>query len=152
MSDNWLTVIPNDLTVVLDEEALARALATFKQIAPEAEVLTIHISDTFKFFDCGGNLERIVCPACHADIAMEWWRHRMDEDHEEGLGFRLLGYPTPCCGHVHTLHDLCYDWPQGIARFALEAKNPGIDKLGEATLRELERLLGTQLRVIYRHL
>jgi len=69
-----------------------------------------------------------------------------------GDGFKLATYATPCCGKKHTLHELVYDWPQGFARFAVDAMNPDIGKLEERHKREFEIILGTKLRVIYQHI
>lgn len=82
-------------------------------------------------------------------IPTSWWQDRMDEDYDDG--FKLAAYRTPCCGAQHTLHDLAYEWPQGFGRFALDAMNPSLGKLEDRHRRELEEILGTKLRVIYRH-
>jgi hypothetical protein len=74
----------------------------------------------------------------------------MDEDF--GNGFMLASYATPCCDVRCTLHELVYEWPQGFGRFVLDAKNPNIGKLQDKYKQELERILGTKLRVIYQHL
>jgi hypothetical protein len=74
----------------------------------------------------------------------------MDDDYEDG--FRLDKYATPCCGKAHTLHELTYEWPQGFGRFALNAMNPNLGLLDDKYKREFEEILGTPLRVIYRHI
>jgi len=120
------------------------------RIAPEAEQIKTEVNDKVVFFDCGQNFERILCPSCHAAISMEWWQERMGDDCDQH-GFRLAKYPTPCCGTACTLHDLVYEWPQGFGRFALDVMNPGIGRLNEAQQRELEKILGAPLRIIYQH-
>jgi hypothetical protein len=72
----------------------------------------------------------------------------MDEDYANG--FRLGSYSLPCCGKPTTLNDLVYEWPQGFGRFAIVAMNPGIEKVSDRQKAELEKTLGTPLRVIYR--
>jgi hypothetical protein len=42
-----------------------------------------------------------------------------------------------------------YEWPQGFGRFALDAMNPNIGELQDKYKREVEKILGTKLRVIY---
>src|SRR5262249_58649745 len=98
----------------------------------------------------GGNHERILCPSCGVEIPTEWWQERMDEDYENG--FKLAAYPVPCCNARKTLHELSYEWPQGFGRFALDAMNPNIGRLKDEYKEEFENILGTTLRVIYRHL
>jgi len=102
------------------------------------------------FFDAGENFERVLCPSCRAEIPMEWWQQRMGEDCDEG--FKLAKYPTPCCQAAHTLHELAYDWPQGFGRYALPAMNANIGELSEKQRQDMERILGTRLRIIYQHL
>jgi hypothetical protein len=150
MSDNWIRLIPEDPRFVPDPAKRARARDRFAEIAPDAQEIEIKVSDRVEFFDCGGNFERVLCPACRAEITDPWWRDRMDEDYREG--FRLESYPTPCCGFRCTLHDLTYEWQQGFGRFALDAMNPRIGRLDERLIEELEAILGTKLRVIYRHI
>jgi hypothetical protein len=75
----------------------------------------------------------------------------MGEDCEDG-GFQLKDYSMPCCGHVSSLNDLQYDWPQGFARFGIDAMNPNIGKLTDEQIRDFELLLETPLRVIYQHI
>ena len=150
MSDNWITVIPEDPDFTPDAARMARARMWFLSIAPDAEKIEIRQSEETEFFDCGVNVERVLCPSCRAEIPLEWWGQRMDDDHDHG--FKLSKYPTPCCGIVHTLHELICDWQQGFGRHALDAMNPGIGKLDEAQQRELEHILGTPLRIIYQHI
>jgi hypothetical protein len=64
----------------------------------------------------------------------------------------LAEYKTPCCNASMTLHELVYEWPQGLGRFALEVMNPRIGKLDDRYKKEFEEILGTRLRVIYQHL
>ena len=150
MSDNWIRVIPEDPRFVPRTACQPRARAWFERIAPDAEEIEIKTSDTVEFFDCGANFERILCSSCRAEIPVEWWQQRMDEDHAGG--FKLLKYPTPCCSTPHTLHELVYEWPQGFGRFAIDVMNPGIGQLSKARTRELEQILGCSIRVIYQHI
>ncbi len=150
MSDNWITLIPEDPYLVPDAIRQSRARDWFERVAPDVEEIELHAGDTIEFFDCGANFENVLCPNCRREIPLEWWQQRMEEDYDHG--FRLSKYPTPCCGAIRTLHELIYDWPQGFGRFALDAMNPGIGKLDEAQQREIEEILGTPLRVIYQHI
>jgi hypothetical protein len=150
MSSNWIILIPEDPRFVPDGTRQALARDRLAEIAPGADEITIEVYDRVEFFHCGSNFEQILCPSCGAVIPVSWWQNRMDEDF--GDGFKLAEYPTPCCRAGRTLHDLVYEWPQGFGRFALEAMNRSIGKLEECYRRELEEMLGTTLRVIYRHM
>jgi hypothetical protein len=151
MSDNWIAIIPKDPRHVPDATRLKRARDRFAEIAPDADEIEIKISDQIEFFDCGANLERITCPSCNAEISTEWWQDRMDDDCVDG-GFALARYSTPCCGATHSLDQLLYEWPQGFARFAIDAMNPNIDKLSGEHEAEFAEILGMPLRVIYQHI
>ena len=73
----------------------------------------------------------------------------MDEDFENG--FKLNRYRVPCCCGELTLHQFIYEWPQGFGQFSVEAMNPNLGKLDDEHKRKLEDILGTPLRVIYKH-
>lgn len=120
------------------------------EIAPDADVIEIKMSDAIQFFDCGANFERILCPSCRSEVPAAWWRQRMSEDYEQG--FKLASYTTPCCGATSTLHKLVYEWSQTFGRFALDAMNPNIGILDDNDKHELEEILGTKLMVIYQHI
>jgi hypothetical protein len=150
MSDNWVTLIPEDPMLIPEVAKQLLARRRLAEIASEADEVEIIVSDNVEFFDCGANFGRILCPACQSEIAVAWWQAQMDADY--GDGFVLARHATPCCGARHTLHELVYEWPQGFARFALEAMNPNIGKLEDRFKEELEGILGTKLRVIYQHI
>lgn len=150
VSDNWIILIPEDPRVVPDQAKRDRARDRLAEIARDADEIEIKVSERVEFYDCGANFERVLCPACRSEIPIAWWQERMDEDY--GNGFKLAAYATPCCGTDCTLNELVYEWPQGFARFALNAMNPNIGKLEERYKTELEGLLGTKLRVIHQHI
>ncbi len=151
MSDNWIVLIPEDPHVVPTVDRRDRAKARFAELAPLADEIESVVEEVVQFVDCGGNFERIECPSCRAEIPIEWWQERVDQDFD-GRGFHLSAYDTPCCSVRHTLHDLIYDWPQGFARYSLRAMNPELGTLRDEVKREFEAILGTRLRIIYRHL
>jgi hypothetical protein len=141
---------PEDPRLIPDQAKRDRALHRFAEIAPDADEIEIRGSETVRFFDCGANFERVLCPACRSEIPTAWWQDRMNEDYADG--FKLATYPTPCCGADCTLHELVYEWPQGFGRFALDAMNPNIGKLEDRYRAEFEEILGTRLRIIYQHI
>ena len=149
MSDNWIALIPEDPWFVPDASRQARARDRFAELAPEADEIQIKVYQQVAFFDCGTNLERILCPSCGSEIPIDWWQDRMAEDFSDG--FMLAKYATPCCQTPHTLHELVCEWPQGFGRFALDAMNPNVGRLEESFKKEFEEILGTNLRVIYQH-
>src|SRR5688572_7924312 len=103
MSDNWIALIPENPRFVPDAKKQRRARDRFAEIAPEADEIEIKVSEAVAFFDCGGNFERICCPSCGAEIPMEWWQDRMDEDDDDG--FKLAAYTTPCCAKKSMLNE-----------------------------------------------
>jgi hypothetical protein len=149
MSDNWIVFIPENPRVRPDVARQKKAESRFAELPPEADEITCTSSDEVRFFDCGGNFERIVCPSCGSEVAIEWWQDRMDEDFDNG--FKLSQYALPCCHVKCSLHDLASEWPQGFGQFSLEAMNPNLGELKDEYRKEFEEILGTPLRVIYRH-
>ena len=150
MSDNWIELVPEDPHFVPAQEKQSVARNRLTEIAPDADVVEIKVSDAVQFFDCGANFERILCPSCGAEVPDTWWQERMDEDYEQG--FKLGSYTTPCCGAISTLHGLIYEWPQTFGRFALSARNPNIGILDDKHKGELEEILGTKLIIVYQHI
>ena len=150
MSDNWIVLIPVDPHFIPDAEKQSMARIRLAAIAPDADEVEIIISESVQFFDCGTNLEKILCPSCGKEIPLAWWQERMDDDYQKG--FKLDRYRTPCCSEASTLRELTYDWPQAFGRFALEAMNPNIGTLEEGHRRELEEILETELIVVYQHI
>lgn len=151
MSDNWIYLIPDDAFFIPDASKQELARRRLHEIAPEAGEIKQSVSENVRFQDCGANFERIGCPSCQAEISISWWQRCMDEDFD-GDGFRVATYDTPCCGSKITLHDLAYEWPQGMCRFSLDLLNGNLDRLHDRHKRELEEILGCKLRVIYQHL
>lgn len=151
MSDNWIALIPEDPHYVPNSEQQRLAIDRFRQIAQDADEISIKLKDSVQFFDCGVNFEKIICPNCCFEVPMDWWQDRMGEDFKNN-GFKLSQYTTPCCSAAHTLQELIYEWPQAFGRFAIEAMNPNIGMLDHEDVLEFERLLGTRLRIVYQHI
>lgn len=152
MSDHWITLVPADPYFVPDAESRNEALSRYRSILPKAEKLSANVYDDVQFFDCGENCERILCPNCRREIAVEWWGQHMDRDRFEDRGFKLEAYAMPCCAREFTLNELIYDWPQRFGRFSLDAMNPDVGMLLDEQRVELEAILGTPLCIIYQHI
>lgn len=150
MSDNWIIVIPAKSDYVPDEGAQEQAVALLRRIAPHADEVKKEMSDQVRFIDCGANLSRIACPHCGAELELDWWQDLMDA--ESADGFPMRDVSLPCCGRSGSLQTLGYDWPQGFAKFSVEAMNPGIAGLSEEQLAEFGPVLGCPVRTILRHL
>jgi hypothetical protein len=151
MSDDYILVIPRDPRYVPTPEVQRRLVELLERLAPNAEDITVETSEEIRFFDCGENFEGIVCPGCAAEINLEWWQARMDDDAKEG-SFRLASYVLPCCGARVTLNDLKYDWPQAFGRFRWEARNPGVGELTSANKADLEAAAGIALVFVRQHI
>lgn len=149
MSDNWIIVVPEDATYVPSIEGRRKAVELFRSIAPRADEVKEEASQEVRFIDCGANLERIICPGCGAEIGVDWWQEKMEE---EADAFPLKRLALPCCGAQRTLADLKYDWPQAFARFSVEAMNPGIRDLTDEQMRAFESVLGCSVRKVLQHI
>ncbi|MGE5549820.1 MAG: hypothetical protein ACM3ZC_04710 [Bacteroidota bacterium] len=146
MSDSVLKVIPMESKFMPTQEAQDRAEEFFSSLFPEADEISIDISEEVIFVDQGENLERVLCPACGATLEMDWWVEVMNVA-AEGK-FSILDVQLPCCGLKTTLNDLRYEWPAGFARFVMEARNPGACELDDQSKQQLESILGCKLRIV----
>lgn len=149
MSDNWIIIIPEKADHVPSEDAQDRAVALFRRLAPQADEMKKEVSDETRFIDCGANLSRIACPHCGAELGTDWWQELMDE--KAVAGFPIRDVALPCCERPGSLQTLIYDWPQGFARFSVEAMNPGISDLSQEQLAEFGRALGCRVQKVLQH-
>lgn len=151
MSDDYINVIPEDPRFVPAQEKLQDAVLYFRDIAPQSHEISSSVTNNLEFVQCGANFEKIFCPKCGAEFAIDSWQMWMDQDYGDN-GFTLNLHSMPCCGAQHTLHDLTYDWLQGFARATVSAMNPNIGKLSSEQHAKFEMILGCPVRVIYEHL
>jgi hypothetical protein len=150
MSDHFIIVVPRDPRLVPTEEVRRRVVLVLNRIVPSAENVTAEVSPQVQFFDCGQNFERVLCPRCSAEISIDWWQERMNDDYD-GIGFRLDSYGTLCCAKSVNLNELIYDWPQAFGRFSWTVRNPNIGELTDAAKLELEAVAGFALVPIRQH-
>ena len=121
-----------------------------KEFAPSSDDVKLETTESIRFIDCGGNFERVLCPDCGSEIAMDWWAARIGEEFDGGV--RLQKLALSCCGARRSLAELDYEWPQGFARFSLSARNAGVGEVSDEVKEEFERRLGCKLRIVYQHL
>ncbi|MFD8008708.1 hypothetical protein [Streptomyces sp. NPDC058955] len=155
MSDDVLSVLPTDPHWQPDRDAVERAVALVEELAPGVDGgadVEIDVSwyDAMTAVDCGGNLERIGCPLCRADIDTMWWGDLLEAHCEDG--FTTLAVQVPCCGGSTTLDLLDYDWPCGFARFEIAVWNPERLWFGEEELTALADLLGHPVKQVRAHI
>jgi hypothetical protein len=151
MSDDFIVIVARDPTHVPSEGAQLQVSVLLSRLAPSADSITAEAAAAVRFYDCGGNFERISCPHCRAEIGIDWWQERMDEDFD-GEGFRLENYDTPCCGTPIDLNALIYDWPQAFGCFSWTIQNANIGELTKGAKAELEAAAGVPIVVIHQHL
>jgi hypothetical protein len=149
MSDSYIVIIPDAPNFVPSEDAQRKAVELFQKIDPKAWEIKPEVSETIRFIDCGENFERILCPKCKHELDLDWWQSWMGEEAEEN--FPLRAKSVPCCGQMLGLDELVYEWPQGFARFTLEAMNPDIADLMQKDLKQFEKILGCRVRKILQH-
>ncbi|MDP6636114.1 MAG: hypothetical protein QGG42_14535 [Phycisphaerae bacterium] len=160
MSDNWIALIPQNVDSAVTDDQLNEAASLFQDIAPEAEEITVINQSKLRLFDCGGNLERIVCPHCAGDIELEWWRDQVEAGYEEGdddsendgESFNLVELELPCCHKHSDLSMLSYSWDQGFSRWGIDVMNPDIGELTAEQASKFESVLGCPIKVIYQHI
>ncbi len=158
MSDDYLKIIPEDLSFVPDESGYEKAIQKLESWTPDGEEVEIQVYDHVEFIDQGENLEAIICPACNKrlnklddNLVNDWWENaNLGADMTKGEGvFRLddsCVVKMPCCRKEVKFTDLKFDWPAGFARFELSAHNPYLESnLSDDRLHELEEILVCKL-------
>jgi hypothetical protein len=150
VSDNWVILIPTVPGFVPAPEAANKAVAYLKGVLPQADDVTCQSSTRTRFIDCGTNLESIHCPRTGKEIPIGKWQEAMTRAAE--TDFVDLRFVCPCSGEESSLDQLVDHFPQGFAKFSLEAMNPGVPTLAVAQIQELEKTLGCKLMMILQHL
>lgn len=149
MSDNRMIVVAADPLAVPPKERAEAAFSLLQRMRPDGQDPELYLSDTPKFFDCGGNFGNVFCPFCGTEIR-EWWRTPINE-WSNSTDRRDLSVVAPCCGRATTLNDLDYNRPQGFACVAIALLNPYSD-LEPEERQQVEAALGLPVRIIWRHI
>lgn len=147
MSDVFLRLIagePDFIPTMMSLETLEQML---HRIFPNADEITVSITDTTKFVDPGSNFEEVCCPYCGVNL-ISWWGEEMDKAFEGD--FRDLSIITPCCDRSSSLNDLHYHWTAGFSRCKIEIRNPSGD-LDENQMNGLIEVMGCDIRKIWAH-
>ena len=116
----------------------------FRSMVARDGPVEARVHEQVQFIIPMGNLQRVSCPKCGADLK-DWWGDALGRARESQ--FADLSVVTPCCQHQTTLNDLRWDFPAGFARFEMEAENRG-DYLEPGQLGELEHAIGCPLRQV----
>jgi hypothetical protein len=151
VSDNFIVLVPVDPKFAPSPDVQKRVAATLRRLAPSADSIELEVSEAIRFHDCGSNFESISCPRCAAEISIDWWQERMDDDAIEE-GFKLERYPVACCGAPLTLNELEYEARQAFGRTSWTVRNANVGELDVMALHELEAEAGTPLVAVYQHL
>jgi hypothetical protein len=151
MSDDFIVLVPSDPKFAASLDAQKRVAAILRRLAPSADSIEPEVSEAIRFHDAGSNFESISCPRCAAEIGIDWWHDRMDDDAIDE-GFRLERYPAPCCGAPLTLNELEYESPQAFSRTSWTVQNANVVELDATARHELEAAAGTRLVAVYQHL
>jgi hypothetical protein len=150
MSDSWINIIPREPRFVPSKEAHERALQYMQGVVGSADEVTSQLTEEVRFIDCGENLESIGCPHCKREIPTEWWQDQMEHQYENG--YSLEPVRLHCCGALESLARLNYNWPQGYARFSVEAMNPDVPDLTNEQMAEFEKILGCPVIKVLQHI
>lgn len=150
MSDFIYRIIPVDPLFSLSPAGAEEGRALLRMHLP-ADEITVHISETPEFVDCGGELTAIRCPICGANLDFDWWGAAMDTACTD-TRFTELSIVLPCCGNHSSLALLSYDWPCGFSCVRFDCRNPTDPSVLQTALSVLENCFGPPFRVIQAHL
>src|SRR5438128_2722694 len=110
-----------------------------------------NVSDRVEFVHAGVNPSDARCPSCGESLDLDWVYGVLGAAFPDGLGESVgLIVESPCCHADISLNDLVWDWDQGFALYQLSAMNPNVGRMPGDQVAQLEAVLGTPLRVVYR--
>ena len=144
MSDCYVRILPESPEDNIDTTAVTAIIKYLSEYTVSDSIRCVE-SAAMMFVDCGGNLDRIVCPHCGGAVDFGWWGERMTEAHAGR--FADLRVVMPCCAMQSSLIDLLYDFPCGFAKTMIEMRNPQIP-VSEACLVQLRRMAKCSVRLI----
>ena len=147
MSDAFLRLIAIDPGFVPSPASQLAAAALLREWLPDAQEVTVRVTDHVEFVDQGEDFERVSCGQC--GIGFDDWSAAMTRAAERD--FQDLSLVMPCCGTSMSLNDLVYELPAGFARFVLEATNPEVEDLSAEQLDAVSAVLGSPIRRIWAH-
>jgi hypothetical protein len=104
MGDDFLRFIPTDPRYVPESDAADAARHRLESLLPDADQVTVTLTDHVEFVDQGTNFERVSCPRCGAELDPGWWGGEMSASHT--TAFAHLDVTVPCCNAKLSLNDL----------------------------------------------
>ena len=149
MAKNWIMLIPEKAGYVPSPEKQAGALKALKELVIDAGKPAVKVTKEYRFEDTGEDFGWIRCPKSGQDIPYELWDVFMNEGQEDKQG-KLRRHDLVCCGTKHTLHQLRYQAPVGWTKFSLTFKQAQPGRMKKNHVVRLQKILGCELRVIYR--
>jgi hypothetical protein len=106
------------------------------------------------FSDCGGGLDKILCPHCKTEVDAAAWKDWMDSAWTGGTEFNLTSRVLACCNTSTSLENLGSDPVCAFGSFAVVITDPVTtwsDGDLDAVLRRLETVLGCPLQRVDAH-
>jgi len=142
-----LRIISTNPSYIPNNQQQQQAKDFLTKIYPKHKIEWIS-KDTIEFVDQGQNFDTIICPFCGKTIETEYWQDAMEKADQNH--FTDLTIITPCCNKHTSLNDLRYITPAGFAKFILSVNDPETE-IAQENITSLEKILGTQLRIIFTH-
>ncbi len=145
MGDLYIRLIPTDKHWRPDPAGAAAArdyvARLFSGPREHVEEVEAEFYDQVTLIDAGENTTGVTCSNCGGDLGADWF---FDLVGKNGQAFDSLDFEVPCCAAVVALDSLHYDWPVGLARFEVCARNPTRARyeLDAAELADVAALLG----------
>ncbi len=149
MSTHYLKLIPTDPECTPSPDVFDRA-ATVLERATSGSETEVKLHEHPVYIDAGEMLDVITCPNCGASIdaseseSGEWFMDAI-EGCETDAQQKIVA--MPCCGIELSFAALTFS-EGGIARFELATMDPETFDISTECLKELETLLGCQLKQI----
>ncbi len=108
--------------------------------------ISYDINNEIRFYDCGENLEKILCPICNSELDIDWWQEEMGKASENSfVGLEII---TPCCHMNSSLNKLDYCYTQGFSKFAIRIEDFDFKQRDDLPVAELQSVSSEKWKII----
>ncbi len=108
--------------------------------------ISYDMSNEIRFYDCGENFEKILCPICSSELDIDWWQEKMDKASENNfVGLEII---TPCCHMNSSLNKLDYCYTQGFSKFAIRIGDYDFNHIDNIPVADLQSISREKWKII----
>jgi hypothetical protein len=149
-SSNRLIVIPTRPEVTINKETSILLIKFLSRTFRNKEIC-VQIDTNINFVDCGENFEKVICPKCEKEIAINYWQEIMDKASK--TNFSDMTFKTNCCSTVTDLNSLKYIGDCGFSKYSITIYDPEYGKFEESKLLlGIKNICQSNFKLIFSHI